>query len=97
MPAEHEQVEKALAGSDDKLADAKKRIKELDLDGAIALLDEASVDYTRLLPELVVRDFHGRRLLETYVQLAIAQFLNGDEAEANKALSHALVLDPSLE
>ncbi len=95
--AVRKQVAKTLADSDAKLEDARDRIKKLDLEGAIILLERASVDYTRLLPELVVRDFHGRRLLETHVQLAIAHFLDGSEANAGKALTKALVLDPSLE
>jgi hypothetical protein len=95
--AERQAIAEGLARGDKALAAAKKRIKELDAEGAISLLESASDEYVRFLPELVVRDFHAHRLLDTHIQMAIAQFLEGEEAAADRALTQALVLDPSLE
>jgi hypothetical protein len=87
---------KALARSDKGLDEAKKRVKNLE-EGALDMLDWAAEEYARYLPELMARDGNANRLIEVYIQSAIASFLAGDNEGAAKSLRRALVLEPDLD
>lgn len=91
-----EAAAQALTRNDLAAKEARRRTSELDLDGALNVLDWAAEEYATYLPELVARDGKPARLVEIYVLQAIAHYLNGDEGAATEALQRALVLDPSL-
>lgn len=85
----------ALARNDRAAEEARRRTNELDLEGALNVLDWAAEEYATYLPELVARDGNPGRLVEIYILQSIAHYLNGDEGAASEALQRALVLDPS--
>ncbi len=91
-----EAAEKALERSDKGLAEAIKRMRNLE-DGALDLLDWAADEYQRYLPQLMARDGNAGKLIEVYERTAIASYLNGDEQSATEALRKAFVLDPDLD
>ena len=88
--------DKALDRSDKSLAEARKRIKNLE-DGALDLLDWAADEYAHYLPDLVARDGSPRRLIEVHAQQTIAHYLEGQQEQATAALRHCFVLDPELD
>jgi hypothetical protein len=90
-------VAQALARNDSAAQEARRRTTELDLEGALNVLDWAAEEYGTYLPELVARDGKPDRLVEIHVLQAIAHYLNGDESAATAALQRAMVLDPALE
>lgn len=89
-------VAQALARNDSAAEEARRRTTELDLEGALNVLDWAAEEYGTHLPELVARDGGPGRLVEIHVLQAIAHYLNGDERAATAALQRAMVLDPAL-
>jgi hypothetical protein len=91
------EAEQALERSDRALEGARERLRNLDLDGALDLLDWAADEYVRHLPELMIRDGNGHRLVETFTLAATVHYLGGDEGSATTALRRALVLEPTLE
>jgi hypothetical protein len=88
---------KALARSDRAFVEAKKRVRKLEMDGALDLLDWAALEYAKYLPYLIARDSNADRLAAVYVQTAIVQFLDGKKDEAKKAIRQAFVLKPKLD
>ncbi len=91
-----EAAEKALERSDKGLAEAIKRMRNLE-DGALDLLDWAADEYQRYLPQLMARDGNANKLIEVHERTAIASFLNGDQKAATEALRKAFVLNPDLD
>lgn len=91
-----EAAEKALERSDKGLAEAIKRMRNLE-DGALDLLDWAADEYQRYLPQLMARDGNAGKLIEVYERTAIASYLAGDEKSATEALRKAFVLQPDLD
>ena len=89
-------AEKALERSDKGLAEAIKRMRNLE-DGALDLLDWAADEYQRYLPQLMARDGNANKLIEVHERTAIASFLNGDQKAATEALRKAFVLEPDLD
>lgn len=88
---------KALTRSDRSAKEAKGRVRKLDFDGALNLLDWAAEEYGKYLPELLARDSNAHKLVEVYVQTAIVSFLDDKKKDARKALHHAFVLKPTLD
>lgn len=89
-------VEEALARSDPAVTEAERRLRELDLEGALDVLYWAAEEYTAYLPELMARDGSAGKLIKVYLLQTIVYFLNGDKDTAATALRRALVLDPSI-
>ncbi len=89
-------AKKALSRGDKSLAEAQKRVRNLDFDGALDVLDWASEEYAKYLPQLFDRDGGITRLRDVFVQATVINYLNGDEKAATKALARAFVLDPML-
>lgn len=94
--ARQKAIDKALDRSDKALAEAKKRVKNLE-DGALDLLDWAADEYARYLPQLMARDGNAGRLLDVYIQLTIVLYVNQEMDEAAKTIKHAFVLEPELD
>ena len=90
-------VEEALERSDPAVSEAERRLRELDLEGALDALYWAAEEYATYLPELVLRDGSAERLIQVHLLQTLAYFLSGDEQAAASALRRALVLDPSID
>ncbi|WP_428264299.1 PEGA domain-containing protein [Haliangium sp.] len=86
----------ALTRNDQAAAEARRRMGELELAGALDVLDWAADEYSTYLPDLVRRDGNPARLAEIFTLEAITQYLNGDEDAAAAAFRRALVLDPDI-
>lgn len=90
-------VAEALERSDPAVKEADRRLRELDLEGALDALYWAAEEYAAYLPELVLRDGSAERLIQVHLLQTLAYFLSGDEQAAASALRRALVLDPSID
>ncbi|HJZ87909.1 MAG TPA: PEGA domain-containing protein [Polyangia bacterium] len=87
----------ALDHADADLAEAKRKLLELEVPEARQLLERAAQAYELRGHRLSERP-HALVTLEViYRELSAARFLDGDEAGARAALRRALVLDPSLD
>lgn len=86
----------ALTDADKQLSGARAKVRQLELDKALTLLQSAAANYSLYLHKLIARDGNANALVDTFVQIATVQFLNGKEEAASKALLRAFVLDPKL-
>ncbi len=92
-----ESMEAALTRGDTALAEAREQVKNLDLDAAIEALEKSAEVYRENLPDLMLRDGNAGALVGVYRELAIAQFLNGDEDAAARALVQVFVFTPDMD
>jgi hypothetical protein len=91
-------VARAELSHADRLAeDAVKALESFELDLAVESLHRAITAYIDRVPDLVARDGTVRALVDAHRQLAIAQFLSGDEDSAQRALAHCFALAGDLD
>ncbi len=86
----------ALARNKNAAEEAQRRMNQLELVGALNVLDWAAEEYSTYLPELIEHDGSAARLAEILTLKAIAHHLNEEEEAASVALRRALILDPSI-
>jgi len=92
-----ESMDAALTRGDAALANAREQVKNLDLDAAITALQKAAEIYRENLPDLMLRDGNAEALVGAYRELATAQFLNGNDDAASRALAQVFVFTPKMD